>query len=275
MPGIIKKLSVNKRYIFILLGAALFLPPLSVIPQATGEVNMCGAVCPRMFFIFPSSGMPGGLIENIKAEWFGAALVTIILIATLFFGRLWCSHICPIGGTSEIVSRGVPKALKIDFSIMNAPAFRYGYFIIFIAGAFIGIGSIACKFCNFRIIPFLAGAPFVPGYRTYLATSMGIAGMAVVGLSGFFAKGGRAYCNLLCPVGALDAISNRLGLGFGKRMRVDKDRCIGCGECKGVCPTWAIEVKEKAEIDQFSCIPCRICETKCPKEAISYGKIKA
>ena len=27
---------------------------------------------------------------------------------------------------------------------------------------------------------------------------------------GVFAKGGRAYCNLLCPVGALDALVNRL-----------------------------------------------------------------
>ncbi|MBI5206010.1 MAG: 4Fe-4S binding protein [Nitrospirae bacterium] len=275
MTGITKILSENKRYIFMLLGIALFLPPLSVIPQAAGEVNMCGTVCPRMFFIFSPKGIASGFIDNIGAAWFGSALVGLILVVTLFFGRLWCSHVCPIGGTSELISRGIHERVKINFSIINAPAFRYGYFIVFIAGAFLGIGSIACKFCNFRVIPFLAGAPFVPAYRTYLTTSMGIAGLATIGVSGFFAKGGRAYCNLLCPIGALDSLSNRLGLTFGKRMKVDKDKCIGCGECKKTCPTWSISVSEKAEIDQLSCMPCRICETKCPEGAISYGKLKA
>lgn len=272
MAAVIKGLRANKRYLFILLGIALFLPPLSVIPQAAGEVNMCGAVCPRMFFILPADRVLKGFSENIRAEWFGAALVGAVLTVTLFFGRLWCSHICPVGGTAELVSKGVPEGLKINFTFINAPAFRYGYFLIFVAGTFLGLGGIACKLCNFRVIPFLAGAAFVPAYRTYLSTGMGIAGLFTIALTGFFANGGRAYCNLLCPVGALDALTNRLGLRFGRRMGIDKDRCTGCGACKKVCPTWAIAVDGRATIDHLSCIPCGLCKKACAKKAIGYEK---
>ena len=274
MADIIKK---NKRVIFIVLGILIFLPPLSILPQIAGEVNMCGAVCPRMFFIIPSKGGTNGLLNNINSMWFGVALVSAILLSTLFLGRLWCSHICPAGGVSELANRGVPDKLKMNLSFINAPAFRYGYLFVYIAGALIGIGSIACKLCNFRVIPFLAGSPFVPAYRTYLATSMGIAGLVLVGMLCLAVKGGRAYCNLLCPVGALDSIVNFLGskIGFVKRMKTDVSRCNGCGACIDSCMVWALKRDdEKVKRDQLSCMSCRECEKICQEGAISYGKHK-
>lgn len=276
MQDITERLKKNKRYIFMLLGIMLFLPPLSVIPQAAGEVNMCGAVCPRMFFILSPKGIWSGAVSGIQSMWFGAALVGAIFIVTLFWGRLWCSHVCPIGSTSEIISRCIPKKMKMDFSAINAPAFRYGYLLIFIAGTLFGIGSIACKLCNFRVIPFLAGAAFVPAYRTYLATSMGMAGLITIGISGFFARGGRGYCNLLCPVGALDSIVNALGskIGFTGRVRTDKTKCSNCGRCIDSCMVWALRFDGNQKIirDDLSCISCRECEKTCPEEAVSYGK---
>ncbi|MBI4689710.1 MAG: 4Fe-4S binding protein [Nitrospirae bacterium] len=191
---VIKK-HLNKRYLTILIGMVLFLSPFAVIPQIAGEVNMCGTVCPRMFFILSPTGIVSGIKNNIQAMWFGASLVGVILLITFFMGRLWCSHFCPIGGTSEIVSRFIPERLKINLSFMHAPSFRYAYLFVFVAGSLIGIGGIACKLCNFRVIPFMAGSPFVPGYRTYLLSSAGIAGLFTMALTGFFAKNGRHYCN--------------------------------------------------------------------------------
>ncbi|MDA8388279.1 MAG: 4Fe-4S binding protein [Nitrospiraceae bacterium] len=273
--NITKKIFSNKRYLSIAVGMALFLPPLAVIPQIAGAVNLCGAACPRMFFIIRDGGLLKGFGNNLRAEWFGASLAGAILITTFFMGRLWCSHFCPVGGATELVSRLVPGRFKIDFSFMHAPAFRYAYFFIFVAGAALGMGGISCKLCNFRVIPFLAGAPFVPAYRTYLLSPVGLAGLAAVSLTGFLARGGRAYCNLLCPVGALDSMANYAGhkLGITKKVRTEPSRCNGCGRCVGSCMVWALELDHKTiRRDQASCISCGQCIRVCPREAIRYGR---
>ncbi|MCB4791472.1 MAG: 4Fe-4S binding protein [Elusimicrobia bacterium] len=264
------------RYLTILTGMFLFLSPFAVIPQLAGEVNLCGAVCPRMFFILSPSGITKGLLNGISADWFGAGLVGLILTVTFFFGRLWCGRFCPIGGTSELASRLIPKKLHINYSFLNAPSFRYAYLFIFIAGALIGIGGISCKLCNFRVIPFLAGSPFVPGYRTYLMSSIGLAGIFTVSAAGFFADRGRAYCNLLCPVGALDGIMNFFSskLGFTLKTRTDLAKCNGCGICTPSCMVWALEVGENKKLkrDQSSCMSCGECVKVCPRKAIRYAR---
>lgn len=50
---------------------------------------------------------------------------------------------------------------------------------------------------------------------------------------------------------------------------VNKDKCIGCGECIDVCPADAIElVNVKAEINNDKCRNCQACVEECPVEAI-------
>ena len=40
-------------------------------------------------------------------------------------------------------------------------------------------------------------------------------------------------------------------------MKVDKNLCVGCGACCGVCPAGAITLKDgKSEIDQTKCVNC-------------------
>ena len=54
-------------------------------------------------------------------------------------------------------------------------------------------------------------------------------------------------------------------------VKVDKDMCIGCGACEGVCPTGAIKLGEdgKAEVDEDTCVDCQACVGTCPVGAIS------
>ncbi|MBI5789137.1 MAG: 4Fe-4S binding protein [Candidatus Schekmanbacteria bacterium] len=264
---------VRNRY-WIILGSILtFLPPLSFLFQFTQDSNFCGTWCPRMFFVI-RSGMSGKEFAiGLLRSYAGVGLVLGILISTFFLGRYWCSHLCPVGGTMEWVSRIVPKSWKINYSTVPAPSFRYGYLTVYLLAPIFGIGNLCCNYCNFATIPRLAGAAFTQADLAYFMRTAGLINLGLVVVLGFLARGGRAYCNLLCPIGALDALSGKLGAKSGKRVRVRENACTGCKACLKVCPTWSIDMKEnRAQIDQLSCLPCRICEKTCPREAITYGK---
>ncbi|MBQ6478308.1 MAG: 4Fe-4S binding protein [Erysipelotrichaceae bacterium] len=52
---------------------------------------------------------------------------------------------------------------------------------------------------------------------------------------------------------------------------IDRDLCIGCGACTGVCPTGSLELDEegKSKCNEETCIDCGACVATCPVEAIS------
>jgi ferredoxin len=50
-------------------------------------------------------------------------------------------------------------------------------------------------------------------------------------------------CVGVCPVGAITLID-------GKGIVIDKNKCIGCGKCKLVCPVGAIEIVEEEDDKQ-------------------------
>ena len=261
------------RYGILALAAVLFLPPLSFLFQFTGDSNFCGTWCPRMFFVWRQGATLDAYMTGYLRSYMGVALVFGILFTTAIWGRYWCSHLCPVGGTLEMGSRLVPRFLKINFAKIPAPAFRYGYLSVYFGAAALGLGSLCCSYCNFATIPRIIGAPFSGADMAYFLRTAGIINLGLVILLGLLAKGGRAYCNLLCPIGALDGLSNRVGIRWGRRISVHQAKCNGCGDCLDSCPMWAIDLTDRtARIDSLSCIPCGACETACAIGAIDYGK---
>lgn len=255
------------RYATLLVAMLLFLPPFSIIPQFFGTTRFCGTWCPRMFL----SLKPTSYI--LSATFMGVALVALILAITFFVGRMWCGRVCPIGGVSELGAKLVPEKVKIDYSRIPAPSVRYGYFLVFLLAPGLGIGGLCCNLCNFSVVPHTLTAPMDAAGRAFLLTTTGGISLALFVVLGIWAKGGRGYCNFMCPVGALDSLANALGakLGF-RRMKVDTSTCNGCGKCQPVCPTWAVTRAASATaISQFSCISCGKCKDVCPRGAIHHG----
>lgn len=53
---------------------------------------------------------------------------------------------------------------------------------------------------------------------------------------------------------------------------INKEECIGCGACEGVCPVQCISEEtgsEKRVIDESKCIDCGSCAGVCPVSCIS------
>ena len=264
---------VRRRTLVLLAAVILFLPPLSLLFQAvSGDTNFCGKWCPRMFFTW-RAGMTGGdFLLGMARSYLGVALVAGMAATTLFLGRYWCSHACPVGAATELGSRLLPRFLKIDYRGIPAAPVRYGYLSVYLIAPLVGLGSLCCSYCNFATVPRIFGALFSHADLVYFFRAYGMINLGMIVLLGFAARGGRAYCNFFCPVGAVDALFSKVGdLLGGKRMRITH-QCNGCGACRDACPTGAVRLEPgRASIDQLSCVPCGGCATACPRHAVAYG----
>lgn len=189
--------------------------------------------------------------QFVPAVLAGSTLVIVAtVVATLLFGRLYCSVCCPLGILQDIAfvlfrhkSQGVrTKARTIA---------RYVILAVFLAVGLCGFGfSWVEPYGLFgRIVTCL-----------WVALSFGIAIFALA------AWRGRVWCNWVCPVGTfLGGLSRRALL----KLRIDDAKCIGCRKCERSCRASAIRIDGKGgEIDATLCVQCRDCTVLCPKGAI-------
>ena len=58
-----------------------------------------------------------------------------------------------------------------------------------------------------------------------------------------------------------------------KKVKIDKNRCRGCGKCVTHCPAEALQVVDKkAKLKQSKCIRCYCCQELCPFDAVQLKK---
>lgn len=172
-----------------------------------------------------------GAIQNVALALFqpdymipySAMLFFLVpLVFALFFGRVFCSGVCPMGAIQEMV---IYKPLKLSSGVVRVlsmlPYLYLGLAVLFAAT---GSSFIICKY-----------DPFIGFYRLsapYWSFLLG-AGFLVGGI--FIA---RPYCRFLCPYGILLGICSY----FSKRhLSVTPDRCIDCRLCEDACPVDALE----------------------------------
>ena len=52
-------------------------------------------------------------------------------------------------------------------------------------------------------------------------------------------------------------------------VKVNNEKCTGCGACVDVCPVNAIKIENEKAVIGEECIDCGACIAQCPVEAIS------
>ena len=57
-------------------------------------------------------------------------------------------------------------------------------------------------------------------------------------------------------------------------VEVDKDKCVGCGECADNCPASVLEMEDNkaSVVNGDDCLGCETCVSVCPNEAVSLNE---
>ena len=56
---------------------------------------------------------------------------------------------------------------------------------------------------------------------------------------------------------------------YSNKLRVDEDKCIGCGKCEKLCPMNNIKIVDKKVVQNNQCTMCYRCINNCPKQAMT------
>ncbi len=223
----------------------------------------------------PCARIPSAHI--LSGEWIYAGPVSLcfcllLALVSLWFGPFFCGRLCPAGAFSEFSGTLLPEKYQIDWKkYVPITTLRYGFFAGFLLSAFSGFASF-CAYCNYYAFELFISSIYS---GQLLLTSFSLLAVFFIAniIFGLFTKGGRGYCNFLCPVGTASSLLHRIGqlLPGPFRMMVNKSACIGCGNCARSCPMRTISLKQgKAVIDTNRCIVCGCCQAQCPVQAIRY-----
>lgn len=235
-----------------------------------------------------------------KVQFFPAVLslsfitVAVIAIATLVFGRVYCSVICPLGIFQDIISwfhGRTSKKSRRRFKHRKALNWlRYSVLVLFLIGCALGVISIAALIEPYSAYGRITSELFAPLYRwsnnlfagleshfesyTFYTSEVWFksiaslaAAIATVALLGFLSwKWGRIWCNSICPVGSVLSILSRHSL-FAPT--IDLEKCRNCHSCEKVCKSSCIDSHDK-KIDYSRCVVCMDCLDECSFGAIRY-----
>lgn len=217
----------------------------------------------------------------------------IILLLSLFFGRVYCSFLCPLGMLQDLfifISRKTGLNKRHSFQPPTS-AVQYSLLGIIVVSVIFGSISIVNILDPYSLFGKFSAHLFKPAllfinnimvslfemfdiYILHIRKMHEIPGsvliftiisMCIVFLFSIFR--GRLYCNMVCPVGAvLGLISRASFFNFS----IEDQKCKSCRLCEHVCKAGCIDIKRK-NIDNTRCISCFNCLDVCNESAVKYS----
>ena len=217
-------------------------------------------------------------------------VVVVVLIAlTLVFGRIYCSIICPLGVLQDILARLHRKKNKYAYS-KEVRWLRYPVLVLFIIALVAGVGVFFQLLAPYSAYGRIATMIFQPlwmmannvlgtiaeradSYAFYTVDvwrkSLPVLVIAAVTLVVLFVlawRGGRTYCNTVCPVGTILSFFARFSW---LKIHFDTDKCKNCSLCSKNCKAACIDFKTHT-VDYSRCVVCGNCIDACKFGALKY-----
>ena len=172
-------------------------------------------------------------------------IIVFTVVTTLFWGRVFCSSLCPFGALQDFIAHFMPRHFQKE---LPAAIHDKAIYIKYALLAFLVV--MAFSFTNLSLFQYFE--PF--GTIFYFSQSLLLWGiLAAFILASVFIS--RFYCRYACPLGAALGV-----MAFVSPWRIKRvPQCDLCKVCEHSCPTGAIR---GPKIDFKECVRCDICETK-------------
>ena len=228
------------------------------------------------------------LVPALLAGSIGVVLA--LVVATLLLGRIDCSVVCPLGLLQDALAslrgkrrygyrpgkpvlRGVMLAIFMASIALGVPAI---YSLLEPYSAFgrsvADLGNPLAVLVNNGLEWLSRGADsvllmprpvFGKGVAALCAAVVTLVVVAVLAL-----RGGRTWCNTLCPVGTFLGLFARYAL---VRPRMDAAKCTHCGQCASRCKASCLDA-DTATVDASRCVACFNCKDVCKFGALSFTR---
>ena len=172
-------------------------------------------------------------------------IVVFTLVTTLFWGRVFCSSLCPFGALQDFLTRFVPHKLQIRVpQALHDKAIYIKYVILLL------LIVMALTYSELSVFQYFE--PF--GTIFYQSQSILLWGILLAFLAASSVVS-RFYCRYACPLGAALGVVSLLSPWRIARVQ----QCQVCSVCEHACPTGAIR---GPDIDFKECVRCDVCESK-------------
>ena len=223
---------------------------------------------------------PLGSIQNAlastghRAGWY---VMGIILLFGVIVGRTICGWLCPLGLIQELLHKIPTYKIRKSCITRALSWLKYVLLAVFVVAIPLWYGLKHdipvpgfCKYiCPAGTFEGAIGLLSNPN-NTGLFSMLGILFtrkftiMLIIGLACVFCY--RSFCRFICPLSAIYGLFNRFCL---VGVRVDEERCNGCGACVRGC---GMDVRH---VGDHECIHCARCMDSCAQKAISLKAGKA
>ena len=188
----------------------------------------------------------------------------LLFVSSLFFGRMWCSWICPAGGLGEVCRLANDKPVQHKW--LNVVKWVI-WFVWLGMIAFFAVSAGGYKNVDFFLLTESGISVDAPmKYIIYLIVVGIFMGLALL-------LGRRAGCHSICWMSPFMILGRKIRNLFAWpafRLKAEQELCINCKKCTANCPM-SLDVNgmvNAGSMENSECILCAQCADSCPKDVI-------